>query len=132
MTTDIPKRSISATLKGLTYLPNRTPEMSIAGGAGDAFAELAPYRDGAIYLGHYSGASEWERHPNGDEIVLALEGRTTVILKSDAGEVRVELGPGEMVIVPRNTWHRFEASRKLKIMTVTPQPTDHSVEVPDD
>ena len=42
-----------------------------------------------------------------------------------------ELGAGEMIVVPANTWHRFETDG-VKLMTVTPQPTDHSVERPED
>lgn len=124
------KKSLAATLGTLKYLPNRTPDMAFSGGAEDAFAEVSKYRDGSIYVGHYSGDSEWERHSSGDEIVLALEGRTTVVLHLDAEEERIELESNELVVVPRNTWHRFEGSCDLKIVTVTPQPTDHSLETP--
>jgi hypothetical protein len=36
----------------------------------------------------------------------------------------------ELVVVPAKTWHRFKDSDRLKILTVTPQPTDHSLETP--
>lgn len=124
------KKSLTAALASLEYLPNRTPGMAFSGGAENAFAELAKYRDGAIFIGYYSGDSEWERHSNGDEIVMALKGSTTVILHMDGDEERIELQSGELVVVPRNTWHRFEGSCELQIMTVTPQPTDHSLESP--
>ncbi len=124
------KKSISSVLNAVKYLPNRRPEMAIEGGSEDAFALLSEYRDGAIYVGHYSGNSEWERHSNGDEIVLALEGKTTVILRVDGDDERIGLGPSELVIVPRNTWHRFENSTNLKVLTVTPQPTDHMLDDP--
>jgi mannose-6-phosphate isomerase-like protein (cupin superfamily) len=125
------KKSLTHVLAGLKYLPNRTPQMAITGGAEEAFAEVAPIRDGAIYVGHYSGNSEWERHTAGDELVLALEGTTTVILLTEGQEERVELKENELVVVPAGTWHRFEGSIHLKVLTVTPQPTDHSVERPD-
>ena len=37
-------------------------------------AQLAPYRDGAIFTSKFSGTGGWERHPNGDEIVHVIEG----------------------------------------------------------
>src|SRR5262245_17884005 len=124
------KRSISDVLRSVKYLPNRTPMMAIEGGAERAFARISDYRDGAIYVGHYSGNSEWERHSSGDEIVMTLEGSTTIVLRIDGYDERIELSSGDIVVVPRNTWHRFENSTELKVFTVTPQPTDHAVDDP--
>lgn len=124
------KKSLEKFFAGLEYLPNRTPDMAFSGGAEKAFAELSKYRDGAIYVGHYSGNSEWERHSSGDEIVMALEGSTTLVLLIDGKEEKVQLNICELIVVPKNTWHRFEQSRNLKVMTVTPQPTDHNLERP--
>jgi mannose-6-phosphate isomerase-like protein (cupin superfamily) len=124
------KRSLNQLFAGLKYLPDRTPDMAFGGNISDAFAEVTPYRDGAMYIGYYSGTSEWERHPSGDELVLALEGSTTLVLLRATGEERVHLAPMELVVVPAKTWHRFEGSDRLKILTVTPQPTDHSLETP--
>jgi mannose-6-phosphate isomerase-like protein (cupin superfamily) len=125
------KKSLTQILSGLTYLPNRTPEMALIGGAERAFAEVAPISDGAIYVGHYSGSSEWERHAGGDELVMVLEGTTTVVLLARSVEERVCLAESELLVVPAGTWHRFENSEQLKILTVTPQPTDHCIERPD-
>ncbi|MBM7131285.1 cupin domain-containing protein [Dyella mobilis] len=96
----------------------------------EAFAEVAPYRDGAVYVSYYSGSSEWERHPNGDEVVMVLEGTTTVILWRDAREERHFLAADELIVVPQGMWHRFEGSERLKVMTITPQPTEHRLETP--
>ncbi len=125
------KESITELLEKVTYLPDRTPEMAMEGGAENAFREVAKYRDGAIYTGYYSGNSEWERHPEGDETVMALEGTTTVVLRTEGEDQRVQLSPNDLVIVPRNIWHRFENSTQLKILTVTPQPTEHQIEDPE-
>ena len=126
------RKSLDTLLDSLRHLADRTPQMAFDGGAEDAFTEVAPYRDGAIYLGHYSGASEWERHANGDEIVMAVDGSTTVVLWRDGAEERVPLKARELVVVPAGVWHRFEDSRELKVFTVTPQPTDHRLERPDE
>jgi quercetin dioxygenase-like cupin family protein len=126
----IHKKSLTDVISGVRYLPNRTPQSGIAGETSAAFAVVAPYRDGAIHAGHYSGSSEWERHASGDEIVLVLEGSTTVVVLEAGVESRIGLAAGELVVVPRGVWHRFEDSRSLKVASVTPAPTDHSLERP--
>lgn len=117
--------SIADSLARLTFLFDRTPDTSEAESQ-DAFAMLCPYRDGGIFIGHYAGYSEWERHGAGDEIVYVVEGQTTLIRLEQGQEVASTLGPGELMVVPKGTWHRFETPDGVKIMTVTPQPTDHS------
>lgn len=126
----VEKKSLTEIINHLAHLPNRTPEMAFTGEADSAFSDVAPYRDGAIYVGYYSGNSEWERHPGGDEIVMAIEGNTTLVLLVKGEQQRIVLHPGELVVVPQGHWHRFETSTKLKVMSVTPQPTEHSLETP--
>ncbi len=122
--------SIGPAFERLKFLANRTPETSEEEADG-AFAMLSEYRDGGVFIGHYAGNSEWERHSNGDEIVFVVEGETTLILLVEDKEIPNTLGQGELLVVPKNTWHRFETSKAVKIMSVTPQPTDHSIERPD-
>ena len=121
--------SLAKEFQDLKFVGNRTPESTDEELEG-AFAELAPFRDGAIFIGHYAGNSEWERHSRGDEIVYVLEGETTLVLLTEDGEIENLLQAGELLIVPQNTWHRFETPIGVKIMTATPQPTDHSVSQP--
>ena len=116
-------RSIHAAIEGLTFLPDRTP--SSGSEAATAFARLADYRDGAVFVGHWAGASEWERHPVGDELVMVLEGETTLVLVLDGVERPQTMVGGELIVVPRGTWHRFETPDGVKVLTVSPQPTDH-------
>jgi mannose-6-phosphate isomerase-like protein (cupin superfamily) len=125
------KKSLADILKRVTYLPDRTPEMAFNGGTEQAFSQVAPYRNGAIFVGYYSGSTEWERHPGGDEIVMSIEGSTTVVLLVNGEEHRIDLNSGELVVVPQGYWHRFEGSAQLKFLSVTPQPTEHSVAVPE-
>ncbi|MEM7208854.1 MAG: cupin domain-containing protein [Pseudomonadota bacterium] len=113
----------------LRFVANRTPESTDKQLAG-AYAELAHYGNGAIFIGHYAGNSEWERHSHGDEFVYALEGETTLTLLTEKGESQYKLTSGEFLIVPQDTWHRFETPEGVKIMTATPQPTDHSIQYP--
>ena len=121
--------SIDAAAAALTFLPDRSPTTT-ADQARDSFVQLAPYRDGGAFVGHWAGNSEWERHRVGDEIVMVVEGRTTIFFLTDEGERSADLGAGEMLVVPHGTWHRFETPDGVKLWSVTPQPTDHSAERP--
>jgi len=108
----------------LKMLRGRTAETPDAARKG-AFARLSNYRDGGIFAAKFSGESPWERHPNGDEIVQIVEGNTTVHLITDDGLQSVALSAGMVIVVPQNTWHRFEAPDGVALVTATPQPTEH-------
>lgn len=115
---------IRAEFAKLRTLHGRTPETPESDRKG-AFARLADYRDGGIFAAKFSGESSWERHPNGEEIVQIVEGAATVHLITDQGPQSVFLSAGMVIIVPQNTWHRFEAPDGVGLMTATPQPTEH-------
>ena len=53
-----------------------------------------------------AGAFEWHSHEAEDELFLVVEGRMRMGL---AGTEDVDLGPGELIIVPRGVEHRPEA-----------------------
>ena len=93
--------------------------------ANAAFAELAPFRDGAIFAGSFQGDSGWEKHAKGDEIVQILDGATTLTILTGDGEDVLELTAGMLVVVPRDHWHRFDAPTGVTVMTATLQPTEH-------
>ena len=115
---------LNAEFAKLTMLKGRTPAMGEAEKRG-AFAKLAPYRDGAIFTAKFAGNGAWERHPQGDEIVQIVDGATTLHLMTEQGPQSVALTAGMLAIVPRNTWHRFEAPDGVSLLTATPQPTEH-------
>jgi mannose-6-phosphate isomerase-like protein (cupin superfamily) len=91
-----------------------------------SFATLAAYRDGGIYATHFSGSSGWERHPHGDEVVQILEGATRFDILVDAVMQSLELSAGMLVVVPQGCWHRFTSETGVKVLTVTPKPTQHT------
>ncbi|WP_028021887.1 cupin domain-containing protein [Enterovibrio calviensis] len=113
----------------VSFLEGRTPEHSLSGEGEEAFATLTPYRDGGVFIAFYDGQSEWERHP-GDELVQIIEGQTTVFLLENGEERPVSLSEGEMIVVPEMVWHRFDTPNGVKVLTITPQPTEHSIETP--
>jgi mannose-6-phosphate isomerase-like protein (cupin superfamily) len=111
------------------FFNGRTPETTDEE-AKNAFALLSEYREGGIYIAHYSGFSEWERHLQGDEFVHILGGETALILLNDNIEQCYNLSSGQILVIPKGIWHRFESPYGVKIMTITPQPTEHSIKLP--
>jgi mannose-6-phosphate isomerase-like protein (cupin superfamily) len=91
-----------------------------------SFARLADYRDGGIFATHFRGSSGWERHPNGDEVVQILEGATRFDMIVEDVLQALELSAGMLVVVPQGCWHRFESATGVKVMTITPTPTQHT------
>ncbi|KEQ17928.1 cupin domain-containing protein [Endozoicomonas numazuensis] len=119
--------SLQKAFSELKVAPHRTPESK---DIQEAFCQLAEYRDGGIFLAHYAGNSEWEKHPD-DEIVIVIEGQTSIFMLQNPVEETHSLSEGELIVVPKQTWHRFESPDVVKIMTVTPQPTEHSLCFPE-
>lgn len=115
---------INAMLAPLPVWHGRSPQSGADGGP--YFANLGTYRDGAIFAGSFDGDSEWERHGNGDEIVHILAGEAKVTIVTDGEPQILTMTAGMLTVVPRGCWHRFQAPKGVTVMTVTPQPTDHS------
>jgi uncharacterized cupin superfamily protein len=91
------------------------------------FAELAKFREGAIFAGSFSGESPWERHRNGDELVHILSGATTLTIMTDDGPETLEMTSGMIAVVSQGSWHRFQSPDGVTVLTATPQPTDHTL-----
>jgi mannose-6-phosphate isomerase-like protein (cupin superfamily) len=116
---------IKAELAGRPVLRGRDENTSEAD-ARAAFAALAPFRDGSIFAGSFSGESPWERHRNGDELVQILAGATTLTIMTDDGPRSFAMTAGMLIVVPQGHWHRFHAPDQVTVLTATPQPTDHT------
>ncbi|NMH64516.1 cupin domain-containing protein [Shewanella salipaludis] len=121
--------SIDKAFSRVQFLEDRSPETTDEE-AKDAFALLSEYRDGGVYIAHYAGYSEWERHPQGDEFIQVLAGETTLILLDEHEQRRHLLAAGQILVIPQGVWHRFESPKGVKVMTITPQPTEHSIDYP--
>jgi mannose-6-phosphate isomerase-like protein (cupin superfamily) len=116
---------ITAELAGLSVLRERRPDTP-ADEVRAAFATLAPFRDGSIFAGRFSGETAWERHGKGDELVQILDGAATLTIMTDDGPRSFELRPGMLIVVPQGHWHRFEAPAGVTVLSATPQPTEHT------
>jgi mannose-6-phosphate isomerase-like protein (cupin superfamily) len=116
---------IKAELVGRPVLGARGKDTTEAE-AREAFAVLAPFRDGSIFAGSFSGDSPWERHQKGDELVQILDGVTTLTIMTDSGPQSFKLAAGMIIVVPQGHWHRFHAAERVTVLSATPQPTEHT------
>lgn len=61
----------------------------------------------------------WHSHPETDEVFIVLDGR----MRIDFRDGRVELGTGEMYVVPRGVEHKPYAERECALLLVEPAGT---------
>ncbi len=120
--------NIEQELAKLKFLEGRTPQTTDDDLA-TAFTTLSSYDTGGVFTGSYSGDSPWERHTMGDEMVHILKGQTEMTILSDVGQQILHLKEGMLIIVPKGLWHRFHAPDGVTVLSITPQPTEHSTQV---
>ena len=118
---------VAAELGNLPILRERTANTP-ADAVRAAFTVLAPYRDGAVFAGSFSGDTSWERHRAGDELVQIVTGAATLTVITDDGPQSVDLRAGMLIVVPQGRWHRFHVPDQVTVLSVTPQPTEHTTE----
>ena len=65
------------------------------------------------------GEFVWHHHEEEDELFLVLKGTLVIEFRDDC----VELGPGEMLIVPRMVEHRPVAKEEVEVLLFEPVTT---------
>jgi mannose-6-phosphate isomerase-like protein (cupin superfamily) len=74
-----------------------------------------------VMLGHSAESwPTWERHPAGEEVVVLLSGRVDLLQRSDDGERRIELRPGQAVVNPPGVWHTADVIEPGDALFITP------------
>ena len=68
------------------------------------------------------GAFVWHRHEDTDDFFLVLKGRIRIELRDGA----VELGPGELFVVPKGVEHRPVADEEAHILLIEPTGTPNT------
>ena len=63
-----------------------------------------------------------EMHPDADELLYLLSGRVQVLLELSDGDKKLELGPGQGVVVPRGVWHKITLQEPGQLIHITPGP----------
>jgi hypothetical protein len=119
---DLPRAAFRAQLSGALLHTIESKDLR------EAVKDLPPLElrrlgalDGAtIGLFRFSGSAPWERHPDGDELIVVLDGGGEITVLTDEGPIRAELRPGRLFVCPRGLWHRPVATPSMTALYVTP------------
>ncbi len=86
------------------------------------FREFAPFNTGsfAVFRGDGVEQSDWELHPDTDELLFVLSGSVTIEMLTTSGSEHHPLVAGQFVVVPKSCWHRHVGIRDLIEMYFTP------------
>jgi mannose-6-phosphate isomerase-like protein (cupin superfamily) len=66
-----------------------------------------------------AGAFTWHHHEHEDELFLVVRGR----LRMELRDGNVELGPGELIVIPRGVEHRPVADEEVEVLLFEPTGT---------
>jgi len=83
---------------------------------------VAHYNDNKIFLAKAKGDFVWHSHPETDDLFLVLDGHLTIQLR----DRDVELGPGELFVVPRGVEHRPRSEAGASILLIEPEGTPNT------
>ncbi len=84
----------------------------------EAFAPkiVGYYNGNKLMVAKVRGEFVWHSHPETDDLFLVLSGRLTIQLRD--GDV--ELGPGELFVVPQGVEHCPRADEEAEILLIEP------------
>lgn len=91
----------------------------------------------AVKLARFRGPFLWHQHADADELFLVVRGRFRMELRDDpadpARERAVELGAGDLLVVPRGVEHRPVADddEEVEVLLFEPLGTRNTGEVED-
>ena len=115
----------------------QTGAASEAGGRGDRPAVITLTEKFALFSDHWSpkivaslndydiklakvqGDFPWHTHDDTDELFLVIEGALTIELRDGA----VQLGAGDLFVVPRGAEHRPIAAEEVRLLLLEPRGT---------
>lgn len=75
--------------------------------------------DAHVKLAKLEGTFDWHRHDAEDELFLVVKGRLVVRLRDQD----IELGEGEMVIIPHGVEHQPVADEEAHVLFLEPKTT---------
>ena len=83
---------------------------------------IGRYNENKIQLAKVRGAFVWHSHPDTDDFFYVVGGNLTIQLR----DRDVELGPGELFVVPRGVEHRPVSSDGAEILLIEPVGTPNT------
>jgi len=75
-----------------------------------------------VKIAKVQGEFVWHTHDNEDELFLVINGKLVIEFRDG----KVELGPGEMCIVPKGVEHKPMADQETQILLIEPASTEHT------
>src|ERR1700722_15016343 len=75
-----------------------------------------------LQIGKVLGPFVWHKHDETDDFFLVVSGRLTIHLR----DRDVELGPGELFVVPRGVEHCPEAAEETLVLLIEPDGTPNT------
>ncbi len=80
---------------------------------------VAELNDNQFKLVRIQGDFLWHDHPETDEAFIVIDG----LLRIDFTDGFVEIGPGEMFVVPKGVRHKPFAADEVRMMLIEPRGT---------
>ena len=91
---------------------------------GEAYhpATIGHFNDAKLVVALVEGEFVWHAHDDTDDFFLVLKGRLRIELRDG----NVELGPGELYVVPKGVEHRPVADEEAHILLIEPTGTPNT------
>ena len=89
---------------------------------------IAEIDDAYVKVAKVQGTLAWHSHEHEDELFFVLEGRLRIEMEGRT----VELGPGEMFVVPKGVRHNPVAEAECLLMLIERKTTLHTGDVATD
>ena len=86
---------------------------------------VAEVDDAYVKVAKVQGSLAWHSHENEDELFLVLKGHLRIEMEDNA----VELGVGEMFVVPKGVRHNPVAEQECHLMLIERKSTLHTGDV---
>lgn len=87
---------------------------------------VAQLNDYDVRVAFTHGEFSWHSHPDTDELFLVLTGQLTIRFEQG----KVDLGPGQLYVVPRGTRHQPWSKDGAQIVLVEPSGTVNTGDTP--
>lgn len=105
-----PVKGISLSEKLATFSAHWSPKI------------VASYNCNDVMVVKCQGAFNWHSHPDTDDFFLVIKGHLTIRLRD--GDVN--LGPGELYVVPRGVEHCTYAEEEVHLLLLEPSGTPNT------
>jgi quercetin dioxygenase-like cupin family protein len=115
--------SYDASAAAARAIPLAITEATTAEEADAAYLHLTDLDRLSLGVMRFSGQTPWERHPDGDELLYALDGEVELTALTDDGPIARTIRAGEAFVCPRGIWHRQLPKTWVTILFGTPNKT---------